>query len=229
MTDQPFIQLEKITKTYGRGHTSVQALHNITLSVPPGSYWAIMGPSGSGKSTLLHLLGLLDRPGSGRLTIDRTTITHQTNVAKLSILRRELIGFIFQQFYLLPRLTALENVALPGLYSGQSARAARDRAYRLLENVGLTERARHRPNQLSGGEQQRVAIARALMNEPALILADEPTGNLDSRSGANILELIESLNAKGKTILLVTHDPTVGQRAQKIIELQDGRLEGIMP
>ncbi len=223
--DATIIQLDQLTKTYGSGHTAVQALQEITLSVPTGAFWSIMGPSGSGKSSLLHILGLLDRPTSGKLTVGGESVTAHTDISKLAELRQRFIGFIFQQFFLLPRLSAQENVMLPALYAGQSTKAARARAMRLLEQVGVAERAEHRPNQLSGGEQQRVAIARALTNDPAILLADEPTGNLDSKNGIAILELIESLNQEGKTVIMVTHDATIGKRAQKIVHLKDGKLE----
>ncbi|MBI4175044.1 ABC transporter ATP-binding protein [Candidatus Berkelbacteria bacterium] len=223
MTEE-LVQLDRIVKHYGRGHTAVTALDHVTLTVPRGAFWAIMGPSGSGKSTLLHLVGLLDRPSDGTLHIDGTAVTQKTKITQLSTLRRELIGFIFQQFFLLPRLTAIENVMLPGLYLGRAARTARERARQLVAEVGLDERQNHRPNQLSGGEQQRVAIARALMNNPPLILADEPTGNLDSKNGALIMGLIEQLNRDGRTVLMVTHDEQIGKHAQKIIRLKDGKL-----
>ncbi len=221
----PIIQLVRVSKDYGKGRTIVHALRDITLSIPQGAYWSIMGRSGSGKSTLLHLLGLLDRPSSGQLQIGSETISATTDLSRLAILRRQFVGFIFQQFYLLPRLTALENVMLPGLYAGTSSAVARDRARQLLGDVQLADRGEHTPNQLSGGEQQRVAIARALMNDPAIILADEPTGNLDSASGARILEIIDSLRENGKTILVVTHDAEIGARADRIEELQDGGLK----
>ena len=224
MMTEPIVELQSLSKTYGRGHTAVRALEDVTMRVPEGAFWAIMGPSGSGKSTLLHLLGLLDRPSSGTLILAGTTITSQTQVAQLSMLRRERIGFIFQQFFLLPRLTARENVMLPGLYAGRAARVVRERAEQLLIDVGLKDRLSHRPNQLSGGEQQRVAIARALMNDPRLILADEPTGNLDSTSGTRIIELIQHLNQAGRTIIVVTHDEEVARQTQKIVRMKDGKL-----
>jgi putative ABC transport system ATP-binding protein len=227
LTQDVVLSLDTISKVYGKGHTAVKALADVTFQVPRGSYWSIMGPSGSGKSTLLHLLGLLDRPTDGTIHIDATTISKDTNISALSSLRSEYIGFVFQQFFLLPRLSALENVILPALYRGRPYHEAQTRALELLTEVGLAGRTQHFPNQLSGGEQQRVAIARALVNNPAIILADEPTGNLDSKSGKAILELIENLHTTGKTILVVTHDGQIGKRAKKIVQLRDGRLEDI--
>lgn len=218
------IQLKDVSKTYGTGRTAVHALESITLSIPMGAFWSVMGPSGSGKSSLLHILGLLDRPSSGSFTIGEDAITNHTDISQLAKLRQRLVGFIFQQFFLLPRLDATENVMLPALYTGQVAKIARQRAVSLLEEVGMADRANHRPNQLSGGEQQRVAIARALMNDPTILLADEPTGNLDSKTGKAILELIESLHGQGKTIIMVTHDESIGKHAEKIVHLKDGRL-----
>lgn len=218
------IRLENVTKTYGRGHTAIEALHGISFEVPSGSFWSVMGPSGSGKSTLMHILGLLDRPSAGTYQIGDNQISADSNLSQLAQLRRQLIGFVFQQFFLLPRLSACENVMLPGLYAGSSRGDSTARAEKLLGRVGLSDRANHRPNELSGGEQQRVAIARALMNDPSIILADEPTGNLDSRNGQEILALLDELHQDGKTILLVTHDAEVGKRAQKTIHLKDGRL-----
>lgn len=226
MPTLPIIELDGVTKTYGRGHTAVTALADISFTIPQSGFWAIMGPSGSGKSTLLHLLGLLDRPSHGSIRIDQITVTPKTNLSELARLRRSTIGFVFQQFFLLPRVSALENVLLPALYAGQSLAAAQQRARELLKDVGLTERVDHFPNQLSGGEQQRVAIARALMNNPAVILADEPTGNLDSANGKKILELLEKLHQEQeKTIILVTHEEQIGKRAERIIRLKDGKVE----
>lgn len=222
--EKPILELTGVSKIYADGPTALEALAGITLAIPRGAFWAIMGPSGSGKSTLLHLLGLLDRPTVGNITIDGETVTADTDLSQLARLRRQKIGFIFQQFFLLPRLTALENVLLPALYARGNLNAARTRASHLLESVGLAARASHRPNELSGGEQQRVAIARALMNDPEIILADEPTGNLDSRTGAAILELIGQLHTKGKTIIIVTHDSHISRRAEKIVQLRDGSV-----
>ena len=225
MATDLMIQFDGVSKTYGQGHTAVQALDSISLKIPQGTFWAIMGPSGSGKSTLLHLVGLLDRPSHGSLTIGLETIEPTSNLSHLARIRRTLIGFVFQQFFLLPRLSARDNVCLPGLYAGLTKREADKRASQLLAQVDMMSRADHQPNQLSGGEQQRVAIARALMNDPAIILADEPTGNLDSASGAIVLKLLSQLHGTGKTILLVTHDPKIGQQAEKIVRLEDGRLD----
>lgn len=224
MTEPTAIKLTDVSKTYGRDRIAVHALKGIDLTIPQGAFWSIMGPSGSGKSSLLHLLGLLDRPSTGTLTIGQDDITDRTDISRLAQLRQRLVGFIFQQFFLLPKLTAVENVMLPALYAKQPSKAARAQALHLLREVGMAERADHRPNQLSGGEQQRVAIARALMNDPSILLADEPTGNLDSKTGKAILTLIESFHDQGKTIVLVTHDAAIGEHAQKIVHLKDGRL-----
>lgn len=224
MAKTDMIRFERVSKTYGRGNAAVRALIDLSLEIPFGSYWAIMGPSGSGKSTLLHLLGLLDRPSEGRLILEQKVITPATNLSELARLRRESIGFIFQQFFLLPRATALENVVLPGLYAGLTHQEAAQRAVDLLERVGLGRRTNHRPNQLSGGEQQRVAIARALMNNPPIILADEPTGNLDSQTGRAILEILETLKSEGKTVVIVTHDASIAKRTARTVHLQDGKV-----
>jgi macrolide transport system ATP-binding/permease protein len=216
------IELRDVHKTYSLGGSIVHALDGVTLSIEPGEFIAIMGPSGSGKSTLLHVLGLLDVPerGSYRL-LGREVAQHSDD--ELAVLRREAIGFIFQQFNLLPRLTALENTALPLLYS--QGRLSFERAQTLLGDVGLSERAGHRPNELSGGQQQRVAIARALINRPRLILADEPTGNLDSKSQAEILALLQGLNAQGITVIIVTHEEEIARMASRVIRMRDGAIQ----
>ncbi len=203
----------------------VPALRGITLSIAKDEFVSMMGPSGSGKSTLLNLIGCLDRPTRGKVFIDRKDIS-KLNDNSLAEIRRKKIGFVFQQFNLIPRLSALENVALPMWFAGMDKNRRVKRAATLLERVGLHERIRHKPTELSGGERQRVSIARALANDPELILADEPTGNLDSKSGNEILELLESLNNDGKTIIMVTHDPDYGRRAQRMIKLKDGLIEG---
>ena len=216
------IELRDVHKTYSLGGSIVHALDGVTLSIEPGEFIAIMGPSGSGKSTLLHVLGLLDVPerGSYRL-LGREAA--QLSDDELAVLRRETIGFIFQQFNLLPRLTALENTALPLLYS--QGHLSFDRAQTLLGEVGLSERASHRPNELSGGQQQRVAIARALINRPHLILADEPTGNLDSKSQEEILALLKNLNAQGITVIIVTHEEEIARMASRVIRMRDGAIQ----
>jgi putative ABC transport system ATP-binding protein len=217
------IELTGVDRTYVVGGSPVRALREATLRIEAGEYVSIMGPSGSGKSTLLHILGCLDRPtaGSYRLTgVETSTATE----AELSQLRRHQIGFIFQFFHLVPRLTAEANVELPMVFAGLPPEERRSRAQRALEVVDLTHRATHRPDQLSGGEQQRVAIARAVVMNPAILLADEPTGNLDSASGGEIVALIESMNQSGLTLIVVTHDQQIGDRARRRIRLRDGLI-----
>lgn len=221
MCTRPILQLEGITKIYREGNRDVVALRDITLTVWPGEWVAIVGPSGCGKSTLLHLIAGLDRPTSGRIIVEGMDLA-TLNEEELARWRRRRIGFVFQFFQLLPTLTAVENVQLPLLLAGQPR--ARARALELLEHVGLAHVAHRFPGELSGGEQQRVAIARALANEPRLLLADEPTGNLDSQSGAAVLALLEKTWQAGKTILLVTHDPQLIGRAQRCFQLRDGIL-----
>ena len=200
----------------------MQALRNVSLKIPPGEFAAIIGPSGSGKSTLLHILGFLDRPDSGSYCLGKREITELTD-DELAILRNRLAGFVFQQFHLLPRITALENAELPLIYAGK--RRLKEKARQHIEEVGLTQRASHRPNELSGGEQQRVAIARSLVNDPLIILADEPTGNLDTKSGEEIISILENLNQKGKTIIMVTHEKEIADHAKRIIIMRDGEIE----
>ena len=216
------IELRDVHKTYSLGGSIVHALDGVTLSIEPGEFIAIMGPSGSGKSTLLHVLGLLDVPERGSYRLLGREVA-QLSDDELAVLRREAIGFIFQQFNLLPRLTALENTALPLLYS--QGHLSFDYAQTLLGEVGLSERAGHRPNELSGGQQQRVAIARALINRPKLILADEPTGNLDSKSQAEILALLQGLNAQGITVIIVTHEEEIARMASRVIRMRDGAIQ----
>jgi len=216
------IELRDVHKTYSLGGSIVHALDGVTLSIEPGEFIAIMGPSGSGKSTLLHVLGLLDVPERGSHKLLGREVA-QLSEDELAVLRREAIGFIFQQFNLLPRLTALENTAMPLLYS--QGQISFERARTLLGEVGLSDRATHRPNELSGGQQQRVAIARALINRPQLILADEPTGNLDSKSQAEILALLQSLNAQGITVIIVTHEEEIARIATRVIRMRDGVIQ----
>jgi len=215
------IELDGVERTYVVGGSPVRALRNVQLTIRGGEYVSIMGPSGSGKSTLLNILGCLDRPtaGSYRFAGEETATLAET---QLSHLRRYKIGFVFQFFHLVPRLTALENVALPMVFAGIPPAERSNRAREVLEQVGLLPRATHRPDQLSGGEQQRVAIARAVILKPALLLADEPSGNLDSASGREILNLIEGMNQGGLTLIVVTHDPLIGGRARRKIRLSDG-------
>jgi len=215
------IELKNITKTYQMGKVEVHALRGLSLKIAPGEFIAIIGPSGSGKSTLLHILGFLDRPDSGTYQLGKSEIT-KLGDEDLAILRNRLVGFVFQQFYLLPRINALENAELPLIYAGKHR--LKEKALEKIEEVGLTPRASHRPNELSGGEQQRVTIARALVNEPLIILADEPTGNLDTRSEEEIISILKSLNKKGKTIVMVTHEKEIAQHAKRIIQMRDGEI-----
>ncbi len=218
------IELTHVGKVYGTGDVAVQALKDASLTVDQGEYVAIMGPSGSGKSTLMYLLGCLDVPTSGRYILNGNDVRSLDEI-ELAAVRNHEIGFVFQQFNLLASLEAWRNVELPLLYGGERRRhVRRDQAIEALERVGLGHRYHHRPVELSGGEQQRVAIARALINRPALILADEPTGSLDSSSGTEILQLFEELNEAGVTIVLITHDPGVGSHAKRLLKIRDGRL-----
>jgi len=217
------IKTEAIVKTYSLGKTVVKALDGINLEIEKGEYIALMGPSGSGKSTLMHILGCLDSPDSGRYFFDGADIAQKSD-SELARLRNRAFGFVFQNYSLLPRLSALANVSLPLLYAGASRKERQRRARELLEMVGLLDRLNHRPNELSGGEMQRVAIARALANRPTVILADEPTGNLDSKTGIEIMRLFDRLAAEGNTILIVTHDLTIAQHARRIERLKDGKI-----
>ncbi len=217
------IQTDQLTKTYRMGTVQVQALRGVSLQVAAGEFVALMGPSGSGKSTMMHLLGCLDTPTSGRYLLEGRDVSKLSKDERARV-RNTRIGFIFQTFNLLARLNALDNIALPLLYS-RRAGEARQRAAQALERVGLTQRASHHPNELSGGERQRIAIARALVTDPALILADEPTGNLDSKTGADIMRLLVELCREGRTILMVTHDAQVATYAQRTLQMQDGELQ----
>jgi putative ABC transport system ATP-binding protein len=221
----PAVEAENIARTYDLGGVTVPALKGVSFTVERAAYVAVVGPSGSGKSTLMHLLGGLDRPTSGTLRIDGRDVSSLTP-AELAKLRNETIGFVFQSFHLLARTTALDNVALPLVYRGLNARERRGRAREMLARVGLEHRVDHRPNQLSGGEQQRVAIARALVTDPAVLLADEPTGNLDTATGQAVMELLERLNAEtNAALVLVTHDREVAARAKRRIYMRDGLIE----
>jgi putative ABC transport system ATP-binding protein len=220
----PAIEATDLTRVYELDGVSVPALRGVSLTVPAGDYVALVGPSGSGKSTLMHLLGGLDRPTSGRLLIGGRDVAG-LDAAELARLRNETIGFVFQAFHLLPRTSAVDNVGLPLVYRGVGARQRRARAAEMLERVGLGHRLGHRPNQLSGGEQQRVAIARALVTDPTVLLADEPTGNLDTATGQSVLALLEALNAgSGVALVLVTHDREVAARARRQIVMRDGMI-----
>jgi len=217
------IELSGIERRFQVGDALVHALRDVSLALADGDYVAVMGPSGSGKSTLLNVLGLLDRPDAGSYRLDgiETTTLDEEQRARL---RRERIGFVFQAFHLIPRLTAFENIELPLILAGMTPRERRKQVTRSLEAMRLTGRAGHRPDQLSGGQRQRVAIARATVTEPSLILADEPTGNLDRAAGEDVVEALEALNAKGLTLIVVTHDPALGDRARRRIRMDDGAI-----
>jgi putative ABC transport system ATP-binding protein len=219
----PLISLRGLAKHYRQGEQSVEVLKEIDLDIVAGEFVALLGPSGSGKSTLMHLLGLLDRPSSGSYRLAGEDVAGLDD-DRLSLLRNRQIGFIFQTFYLIPYLTALENVVLPGLYGPQSGRVLRQRAEELLVQVGLGERLHFRPSQLSGGQQQRVAIARALLCDPQVLLADEPTGQLDSKTSSEIMALIGAIHRQGRTVILVTHDQATAACAERSIVLHDGRI-----
>jgi putative ABC transport system ATP-binding protein len=217
------IRLEALTRTFQVGDQLVRALDDVNLEIGAGEYLSIMGPSGSGKSTLLNVLGLLDTPTSGAYRLDGVNTSTMTD-DQLAAARQRHIGFVFQSFHLVPRLSSLENVQLPMLLAGVAPAERAARGMRALEGVGLQERAQHRPAQLSGGERQRVAIARAIVMEPKLLLADEPTGNLDTASGAEVVRIMETLNARGLTLVVVTHDVQIGERARRMLRLRDGRV-----
>ena len=220
------IQVEALERTYRLGEIQVFALRGVTFQIQAGELLAVMGPSGSGKSTLMNILGALDQADSGQYLLDGEEVG-QLRDDQLANIRNRKIGFVFQTFNLLPRTTALANCEMPLIYSGVSARERHERAVAALESVGLAERIRHHPNELSGGQQQRVAIARALVNNPAIILADEPTGNLDSASGIEIMRILQTLNSKqGITILLVTHDPFIVRHTRRVLRLSDGKVVG---
>jgi putative ABC transport system ATP-binding protein len=220
---QPVAELIQVDKVYGSGETAVKALDQLSLSVQRGDYLAVMGASGSGKSTAMNILGCLDRPSGGSYRLNGTPV-ETLNDDQLADLRNRELGFVFQQFHLLPQLTALENVMLPMVYAGVPPAERRHRAEAALAQVGLGQRLHNKPNQLSGGQQQRVAIARAIINHPAMLLADEPTGALDSRTTAEVLSIFEDLHRSGMTVVMVTHEDDVAARAERIVHFRDGRV-----
>ena len=221
MNGEPVVKVEGVRKTYRMGEIEVQALQGINLTVNKGEFLSIMGPSGCGKSTLMHILGCLDRPTSGHVRLDSVEID-KLDDNSLAEIRNKKVGFVFQTFNLLPKLNAIENIELPLIYAGVRFEERRQKALELLAIVGLQDRATHKPSELSGGQSQRVAVARALINNPSIILADEPTGNLDSKSGEEIIHLFAELNARGNTIIMVTHDREIAGHGQRIVRLKDG-------
>lgn len=218
------MQVEKMTKTYHLGKVKVEALRGVSFEINEGEFVSIMGPSGSGKSTLMHIIGCLDYATGGKYFLADQDVNN-LNDNQLALFRNKKIGFVFQQFNLLPRATNLRNVELPLIYAGISARKRKKIALQALQDVGLSDRISHRPNEISGGQKQRVAIARALVNHPSIILADEPTGNLDSKTGLDIMNIIQKLHLEGNTIILVTHEPQLARYARRIIHLKDGLID----
>jgi putative ABC transport system ATP-binding protein len=218
------IQLSNVTKVYQLGGETVHALAGLTLSISPGEFTAIMGPSGSGKSTLMNILGCLDRPTSGSYMLDGQEVA-TLNDDQLAITRNQKIGFVFQSFNLLPRMSTLQNVALPMVYANVGKKERLERAAQVLAMVGLEGRMNHQPNELSGGQRQRVAIARSLVNDPTIIMADEPTGNLDTKSGDEVMAIFSELNSQGRTIILVTHEPDIAEYAGRVVYVRDGLIE----
>ncbi|MBO3463044.1 ABC transporter ATP-binding protein [Aetokthonos hydrillicola Thurmond2011] len=223
-TSKPaIIRLEQVFKIYGSGETEVRALDDINLTIEQGEYCAIMGPSGSGKSTAMNIIGCLDRPTSGKYYLDNIDVAHMDDT-ELAHIRNKKLGFVFQQFHLLPQLSAVENVMLPMVYADVKSAERYERSVEALKRVGLEKRLNNKPNQLSGGQQQRVAIARAIVNHPVLLLADEPTGALDSRTTQEVLEIFGELNASGITVVMVTHEPDVARKTQRIVWFRDGQV-----
>ena len=219
----PLIAFQQVTKAYPMGTQTVHALRGITFGVGAGDYIAIMGASGSGKTTLMNILGCLDIPTAGRYLLDGVDVRYLDD-DELAVIRNRRIGFVFQTYNLVPRTTALQNVELPLVYAGARRKERAARAYAALTRVGLADRVHHLPSELSGGQQQRVAIARALVTDPAVLLADEPTGNLDTHSGAEVLEIFTDLNREGRTIVLITHEDSVAERARRVVKLSDGQI-----
>ena len=220
---EPIIEIRDVVKRYGDGEAAIFALAGVSMTISPGEYVAIMGPSGSGKSTLMNILGALDEVTSGNYLLDGINIS-QLGERELSIVRGRKIGFVFQSFNLIPRMSALSNVELPLAYQGLKAKERRLRALKALELVGLSDRLKHEPNELSGGQQQRVAVARALVTRPSLLLADEPTGALDSKSTSDLLDLFDQVNLAGRTVVVITHEAEVAARAKRVVRMRDGKI-----
>jgi putative ABC transport system ATP-binding protein len=220
---RPVIQMENLQKRYQIGDQEIQALSGVSLSIESGDFVAIMGPSGSGKSSMMNMIGCLDKPTTGEFYLDGYPVS-QAHDDELAEIRNQKIGFVFQNFNLLPRTTAVENVELPLLYAGTPAKERRERAIRALTEVGLADRLNNKPNELSGGQQQRVSIARALVNDPVILLADEPTGALDTKTSAEIMGIFQQLNDAGKTVILVTHEPDIAEYAKRIVRFRDGQI-----
>ncbi len=221
---EPLITIKDIGRKYVIGAETIHALKSVSLNINKGEFVALMGPSGSGKSTLMNILGCLDTPSKGEYILNGINVSHMSD-SELAEVRNKEIGFVFQTFNLLPRNTALDNVALPLIYAGVNKQVRHDRALKALENVGLGNRVEHKPNELSGGQRQRVAVARALINDPSIILADEPTGNLDTKTSIEIMGLLEDIHAKGNTIILVTHEEDIALHAHRIVRMRDGLIE----